>query len=114
MVFRVNKLPAPTRPSLQPRVQTTRRRHAAASTRCSADSLLEPVRGPSVWLGSELAQRPEEWIVELGAGDLEELERVICSFEGRDLSTVTREEARIQARRLNLFVCIAILCKIWP
>ena len=67
-------------------------RGRAASARAS----LEQVDGPSAWRGSDLKLTPARWQRRFTAADVEELERVVSRLEGRDLVTVTQEEARIE------------------
>lgn len=50
------------------------------------------VKGPSAWIGAELARRPEEWIYTLSAAELGELDAAVAKLRGRDLATLSAED----------------------
>jgi hypothetical protein len=50
------------------------------------------VRGPSAWVGAELARRPEEWTYQLSSSDLAEIEAAAASCRDRDIASITRED----------------------
>jgi len=47
------------------------------------------VKGPSAWIGAELARRPEQWIYTLSAAEIAELETAALAVRGRDLAELT-------------------------
>src|SRR5215469_11228245 len=47
------------------------------------------VEGPSSWIGAELARHPEEWIYQLSAAEISELEAAAGAVCGRDLAALT-------------------------
>src|SRR3954452_22663514 len=50
------------------------------------------VRGPSAWIGAEIARRPEEWTYQLSAGELVEIEAATAACKGRDIASITRAD----------------------
>ena len=46
------------------------------------------VEGRSAWIGAELARHPEEWIYQLSATELCELEAAAEAVRGRDLAAL--------------------------
>jgi Taurine catabolism dioxygenase TauD, TfdA family len=51
-----------------------------------------PVQGPSVWIGADIAQRPEEWTYRLTPTDLSEIATATQACEGRDIASITRDD----------------------
>ncbi len=50
------------------------------------------VRGPSAWIGAEIARRPEEWTYQLSDRDLAEIEAATAACKGRDIASITRAD----------------------
>ncbi|MCB1745155.1 MAG: TauD/TfdA family dioxygenase [Gammaproteobacteria bacterium] len=67
---------------------------------------LQPVTGPRVWRGPQLATRGDEWSYSFSDADLAELDRAIAAIEadGLDVLDITRERFRLPGlgRRLDL------------
>jgi hypothetical protein len=55
--------------------------------------VLAPIEGPSAWYGPDLATRPEEWLYELGAAQIAEIEEAVAALleRGTPLLEVTRD-----------------------
>ena len=56
--------------------------------------LPERLTGPAAWLGADMQQRRDEWLFELSAADVEDLEQAARRFlaSGRDLGAITQAD----------------------
>ncbi|HLJ05369.1 MAG TPA: TauD/TfdA family dioxygenase, partial [Acetobacteraceae bacterium] len=48
------------------------------------------ITGPSAWIGTELAKRPEDWTYQLSPSEIAEIEAATAANRGRDIATITR------------------------
>lgn len=53
------------------------------------------VTGPSAWIGADLAKRPGEWIYQLSAAEIAEIEAATAVNLGRDIATITQADFRL-------------------
>ena len=66
--------------------------------------LPERIEGPAAWIGREMAGRSDEWIVELGRAQIEELEAAAAHYLslGRDIGEITAADFPIPNFRTHL------------
>src|ERR1700733_12240538 len=50
------------------------------------------VKGPSAWIGAELARYPEAWTYTLSADEIGEIEDAVAMVRGRDLGAPTGKD----------------------
>ena len=50
------------------------------------------ITGPSAWIGSDLAKRPEEWTYTLSSREIGEIEANITRLRGRDIASISRAD----------------------
>jgi hypothetical protein len=50
------------------------------------------VRGPSAWIGAELARRPEEWVFTLTPTHLAEIAAAVAGVRGKDIAEIRRAD----------------------
>ena len=55
------------------------------------------VRGPSAWIGAEIARRPDDWTWHLSAADVAEIEAATAACRGHDIASITRDDFPLPA-----------------
>ena len=57
-------------------------------------SLPEILTGPAAWTGSDMKSRPEEWLVQLSADNIADLEQAARRYLalGRNIATITNKD----------------------
>ena len=50
------------------------------------------IKGPSAWIGADLARRPEEWTYCLSPADIAESEAAVAGVAGRDIASINRSD----------------------
>jgi len=55
------------------------------------------IQGRSAWIGADLARHPEEWVIQLSAANIAEIETATASCLGRDIASITRADFPLPA-----------------
>jgi hypothetical protein len=74
--------------------------HRTGGTMSSAvdQHTLRPlVTGPSAWIGTDLARRPDEWTYRLSPNEIAEIETATARVLGRDIATIARVDFLLPA-----------------